>query len=70
MESESCARICLNSRVRPKAGAHVWGRADQLALQHFDLWARKNIAESVTPSSAYFLFFGGRGCARITGMAG
>ena len=59
--------------VRPKAGAHVWSNRNpnnpnqgpgELVVQNFDLPAGGTTPYQA-PGTAYFMFMGGKGCARV-----
>ncbi len=59
--------------VRPKAGAHIWSNRNaanpiqgpgELVVQDFDLPSGSSTPYR-TPGGAYFLFMGGKGCARV-----
>ncbi len=59
--------------VRPKAGAHVWSNRNpnnvnqgpgELVVQDFRL-SRGGGSNWASAGSAYFLFMGGKGCARV-----
>ena len=59
--------------VRPKAGAHVWSNRNasnpiqgpgELVVQTFDL-PSGGTTPYRAPGRAYFLFMGGKGCARV-----
>ena len=59
--------------VRPKAGAHVWSNRrrgnpiegpGELVVQTFDL-PSGSTTQYQAPGTAYFLFMGGKGCARV-----
>ncbi len=59
--------------VRPKAGAHIWsttaeqgGAPGQLVVQTLKAIP---VANATSSGLAYFLFMGGKGCARV-GLAG
>ncbi len=63
--------------VRPKAGAHVWTNRNpnnpnqgpgELVVQVFDLPSGTTTPYQA-PGRAYFLFMGGKGCARV-GLGG
>ncbi len=59
--------------VRPKAGAHVWSNRNasnpiqgpgELVVQVFDL-PSGSTTPYAAPGTPYFLFMGGKGCARV-----
>ena len=48
--------------VRPVAGARIWGKAGELELTTLQL---TSVANATTRGSAYVMFMGGKGCARV-----
>ncbi len=59
--------------VRPKAGAHIWSNRNarniqqgpgELVVQDFDL-PSGSTTQYAAPGEPYFLFMGGKGCARV-----
>ena len=57
--------------VRPEAGAHIWSNRDrnniqqgpgELVVQTLEL---TSVSTATSTGSAYFLFMGGKGCARV-----
>ena len=48
--------------VRPVAGAHIWSNAGEMVVVTLEL---TSVANATTSGRAYFMFMGGKGCARV-----
>ncbi len=48
--------------VRPVAGAHIWSNAGEMVVVTLTL---TSVANATVQGSTYFLFMGGKGCARV-----